>query len=181
VATLPSPRTWTASEQVTAAKLNTDLRDNFNFYKAPPLARLRKSGNQSIPAGAITAVTWDQEILDRDAGHSTTTNTSRYTAQTAGYYHLRACVVWALNTANNPDWIDMYFRRNGSTIYNRTVYVVHEDFFDSPQIAEGFVDLTVGDYVEVVVLTLNAPGAINVVAGSATTFSSFETRWIGSP
>lgn len=181
MATVPNPRTWTVGEQVTATKLNADIRDSFIFFKAPPLAVLRKTSNQSIPSNSPTAITWESELIDRDGGHSTVTNTSRYTSQTSGYYHLRACVLWEMNTPNDPAWMDGYFRRNNSTIFCRTVYVAHMNNFLATQIIEGCVSLLAGDYVEVVVHTLNAPGALPVSSGTGHQTTSFEIRWIGSP
>ena len=84
MATIPNPRTWGATEAVTAAKLNTDVRDGYNFLLATPRAVMRKTANQSIPNATLTAVTWDLEDVDTDGGHSNVTNNSRYTAQTAG-------------------------------------------------------------------------------------------------
>jgi hypothetical protein len=80
---------------LTAAQLNTYLSNAVSFFLAPPLALLRQTVAQSVPTGAFTALTMDTEDLDRDGGHSTTTNTSRYTAQTAGYYLCSGLVGWS--------------------------------------------------------------------------------------
>lgn len=181
MAILPNPRTWTVSEQVTAAKLNADIRDPFNFYKAPPLARLRKSASQSVPNNVATPVTWEVEVIDRDSGHSNLTNTSRYVCQTTGWYHLRAGILWA-NNANGAGWQDLYFRKNGTTIQNRSAWVSHEGFFDSPHITEGYMQLVNTDYVEVVAIIQNSPGAINILAdsGGAAIYTSWEICWVAA-
>ncbi|HEX4816709.1 MAG TPA: hypothetical protein VFV66_28540 [Nonomuraea sp.] len=178
MAVIPNPRTWGATEGVTAAKLNADIRDALNFYLAPPLARLRKSGTQSVPNNSVTAVTWDVEVIDRDGGHSNVTNPSRYTAQTAGWYHLRAGIVWS--GSRNTGWQDLYFRKNGigTTLQNRSVWVSHEDLFlnDSPHITEGYMSLGVGDYVEVVTIIQNSPAPVNITNN----ITSWEIRWVAA-
>lgn len=178
MATIPNPRTWGTSEQVTAAKLNADIRDSFNFYKAPPLARLRKSGDQFINNNTATAVTWDFEMFDRDSGHSNITNNSRYTAQTAGWYHLSANLQYE-HIVDKFVWADAYFRKNGSTIQNRSICITNEPFFYLTHIIEGYMQLNVNDYVEVVVHLLLAPGNDNKVrASESNTFSEFAIRWV---
>ncbi len=97
--TLPVMRTWVAGALVTAADMNSNVRDAGNFLLARPLAHLRQTAAQSIPNGAVTPILWDTEDLDRDNGHSTVTNTSRYTAQTPGYYWTSYTLPWAASAA----------------------------------------------------------------------------------
>ncbi|WP_067171217.1 hypothetical protein [Microtetraspora niveoalba] len=85
MAVLPAPRTWTVGELVTAAKLNNDVRDGINFLLSPPMAVLLPDGGQ-YANDTDTVVRWSSEALDRDGGHDNTTNNTRYTAQTAGWY-----------------------------------------------------------------------------------------------
>ncbi|MBN1200610.1 MAG: hypothetical protein JXJ20_02020 [Anaerolineae bacterium] len=49
-----TPKTWSTSELVTAAMLNTHLRDNLNALKAPPSSRLQNF-NTTI---STTSTTW---------------------------------------------------------------------------------------------------------------------------
>lgn len=86
MATLPAFRTWVAGEVVTAAFMNSNIRDGGNYFLAQPLASLRQNVVQSVPNNAWTAITFDTEDLDTDNGHSTSTNTSRYVAATAGWH-----------------------------------------------------------------------------------------------
>ncbi len=86
MATVPVMRTWVAGELVTAAYMNANIRDAGNFVRARPMAILRQAAAQSVPNGAWTAILMDTEDLDRDAGHSTSSNTSRYVGKTPGYY-----------------------------------------------------------------------------------------------
>lgn len=91
MATVPNPRTWTVGELLTAAKMNTDLRDGLNFLLSKPLCKLRQ--NVGINIGSAN-ITWPTEVIDRDNGHSTVSNTDRYTVQTAGWYHVICNVEW---------------------------------------------------------------------------------------
>ncbi|MFD9949814.1 hypothetical protein ACFWYW_55905 [Nonomuraea sp. NPDC059023] len=165
MATLPSPRTWTVGELLTAAKLNLDLRDGLNFLLSPPLAVLRKSGNQSIPQSASTEVTWDVEDIDRDGGHSTVSNTSRYTSQTAGWYNFSTVIGWdvaatdrVLSFASTTSPSDVQVdRRNGS---------------DSTMNGQAAIFLGVGDYTVVSVIRFSASAQ-----AVASLYSRFEARW----
>lgn len=145
MATVPSPRTWTVGELLTAAKMNTDVRDGLNFLLAPPLAVLTKNATQSFSSGSYVAVTWPTELVDRDGGHSTSSNTSRYTSQTAGYYTLHEWHEWSLDSTSG--YRRTGFRVNGSS-------VTHQEGRPQPSLMNmthlsGMVFLAVGDYVEV--------------------------------
>lgn len=119
---VPVFRTWVAGEIVTAAYMNTNIRDAGNFFVAVPLAVLRQTVAQSIPNGAFTALLLDTEDIDRDGGHSTVTNTSRYTAQTAGWYTFQGSINF---TANVTGQRTIVFRPNGgaATTYKNKVQI----------------------------------------------------------
>lgn len=109
---VPSLRTWAVGELLTAAKLNTDLRDGLNYLLAgKPFCQLRKTAVQSIVHFTFTPLTWDTEDIDRDNGHSTSSNTSRYTAQTAGWYHLDTSFNFA--NASGGVFRVVMFHKNG--------------------------------------------------------------------
>ncbi len=54
-----SPRTWNAGETVTAALMNTHVRDNLNWLgnDAPRCGALRDT-NQSIPNNTLTTISY---------------------------------------------------------------------------------------------------------------------------
>lgn len=102
---------------------------------------------QSMPNNVWTAVTMDTEVIDTDGGHSTTTNTSRYTSQVAGYYLVTGCTAFA---SNSTDYRGAAIYKNGVQVVGganvqianagaRTAVVVQ-----SPII----IQLAVGDYIE---------------------------------
>jgi len=73
------------------------LRDALNFLLNPPQAALRQGVAQSLTSGTQTAITMDLEDRDNDGGHSTSSNTSRYTAQTAGWFRVDGGVTYIAN------------------------------------------------------------------------------------
>ena len=83
-----TPRTWITGELVTAALMNTHLRDNLDYlYDGNNIgARVYNSANISIPDSTYYVLPFDSERYDTDNIHSTVTNTGRLTAQTAGKY-----------------------------------------------------------------------------------------------
>jgi len=91
MATVPSPKTWTVGELLTAAKMNQEVRDPLNFLlSTKPICILKRTATQSVSYGA--AVQYDTEIVDRDNGHSTSSNSHRYNVGTAGLYNMTAYV-----------------------------------------------------------------------------------------
>lgn len=157
MATVPAPRTWTVGELLTASKLNADLRDGLSFLLAPPLAILTRTALQAVGSGSLIALPWDTEVVDRDGGHSTSTNISRYTAQTAGYYSAHHWHEWPV--PNTTGYRRVMFRTNGSTL-------THQDSRTSPTSVamshlSGLIFLAVNDYVEVT-LDQNSGSSVNI-------------------
>src|SRR4051794_16526480 len=63
--------------------------DDLNIGVLPSCA-VYNDAAQSIPDGALTALTFNTEHFDTDSIHSTSSNTSRLTCQTAGIYVITA-------------------------------------------------------------------------------------------
>lgn len=174
MATLPNPRTWTVGELLTASKLNLDLRDGLNFLLSPPLAILRKNASQSTSNGVHAAITFEVEDIDRDGGHSTSVNTSRYTSQTAGYYHLAGEITFA---ANATGWRDIMFQKNGSSTTRQSrngTPAIPGGTADSALNLTGYMFLGVSDYVEILAYQTSG-GALNVLVSNQD--SRFEICW----
>lgn len=168
MATVPSPRTWTVGELLTAAKLNTDLRDGLNFLLAPPFAVLRKSADQSIPSGSTTQVTWDVEDIDRDGGHSNVTNNSRYTSNTAGWYRISTICTWGSVGSDNRS---LTFARNGSASFDIVANATNT------LALKGNITLflAVSDYVDVRVLQTSG---VSVNIATYNTMTRLEVAWV---
>ncbi|WP_433520151.1 hypothetical protein ACQP2T_63465 (plasmid) [Nonomuraea sp. CA-143628] len=182
MATVPNPRTWTSSEQVTAAKLNTDIRDSWNFFKARPFCLLGKTADTSITISTLTAIPWDVELKDSDNGHSNVTNNTRYTAQTAGWYSVR-CIAYLIRF--DFSWADLTIRKNGATQQSRSTLIPTKGSGDFTVMATaGYVQLAVNDYVEATIIMLSGSSNNgNVVAHElfAPWYSSrLQVEWVSA-
>lgn len=156
MATVPNPRTWLSTEAVTDAKLNADNRDAVNFYVNKPMAILTSNAaSLHVSASSATAIPLNFEALDRDNGHSNVTNNTRYTAQTAGLYH----ILGQFMIAGAFQWADLWFRKNGTTNQNRYTLPNNLNWVEM----SGFMSLAVNDYVEVVFQPLIAEGEVQNV------------------
>lgn len=174
MATIPSEITWTTNQIVSAAQLNANLRDAINFIITPPLCILRQTVAQSIGSAGATPILFDSEDIDRDNGHSTTTNTSRYTAQTAGYYHVDAIVAWASNTTG-ARW--SFLSINGTAANGRvTMLAPSASLAETP--VSGTVFLNVGDYLELQGRQ-DSGGSLNTSV-AAPHQSSMTIRWVST-
>src|SRR5258708_5416175 len=92
-----SPHSWNVGEIVTAAQLNTTLRDNMNFLYTPPAFRCYNSTDGNPSNDATTAHAFDSNRFDTDTMHSTVTNNTRGIAKTAGKYMFGGTVEFAAN------------------------------------------------------------------------------------
>lgn len=170
---VPSTRLFQAGEITTGAYLNSGVSNLGNFLMARPITVLTTNAVQSIPTSAYTAIQFQVETLDRDNAHSTTTNTDRFTAQTAGWYQFSGVIAFAANAAgyrrlywqcSNGGMAGAFHQTSGLNIVQGipATTVVHY--------------LNVGDYV-----TLSGwqdtGAALNTVA-SGGVFSSMNAIWL---
>jgi hypothetical protein len=93
----PSPPTFLVGGALTAAVLNTNIRDGLTFLANPPIAVLFQAVAQSVGNNAWTALTFDSTNFDTYSGHSNTTNNSRWTCPQAGYYELAGAAAFVAN------------------------------------------------------------------------------------
>ena len=106
------------------------------------------STSQSIVTGATdTPITLDSEDWDSDNGHSTSTNTSRYTIQVAGTYRIIAVGGFTTNAVGNRK---LGINVNGANARGASVQQV--SMASNSWIGAVAVELAlvVGDYVEMV-------------------------------
>ncbi len=82
---VPASHTFTATV-ATTSEANSFIRDPINFSLNPPICQLRQTVVQSLTNNTWVSLNFDAEDEDSAAGHSTSSNTSRYTAQYAGWY-----------------------------------------------------------------------------------------------
>lgn len=84
--TVPVPATESPGLYQTSALWNAQVRDLNNFVLAPPVFRGYQAVTQSCSNATWSSITLDTETIDSDGGHSTVTNTSRYTPTVPGTY-----------------------------------------------------------------------------------------------
>lgn len=177
MATVPSFRTWTAGEIVAASYMNSNIRDAGNFFLATPVFEGRQTVSQNASSSTDTAITFDTEDIDNDGGHSTSSNTSRFTAQTAGRYQVSGGVGWNGNATGRREAIIAVngTRNNGSEAgvavggNANSVYVPSRT---------KTIFLNVNDYVEI--FGWQDSGGTLGTWVTTSGQSSMSVRWIGT-
>lgn len=166
MATIPSPPTFTVQQKLTAALMNTNVRDAINFLTAPPLCVLTHSATQTLTTATVTPIVFDTEATDTDGMHSTASNTSRITAVTAGYYLVAGHIPFAANaTGGRHGWLSL----NGTTTRIAWASATSVTAATITSLAmSGAVFLNVGDYVELMgYQTSGGNLATDITTGSA--------------
>lgn len=174
-----TPRTWVTAEVVTAAQLNTHVRDNLNFLRAMHGVQATNSGTQSIANTTDVALTWDTETFDTDALHDTATNPTRITipAALAGYWRLFAKVHWAGNATGNRR---LFFRKGGATLLGGGVaWATNASVFSPPPVSL-IVNLSGGDYVEAMVHQTSGGALATALEATVGMASWFEAEYLGN-
>ncbi|MBD0743609.1 hypothetical protein [Streptomyces sp. CBMA152] len=85
---------------LTGALWNANVKALGDYETLRPLFFGYQGSAQSISNNTWTSLTLDTEVLDGDGGHSTVTNTNRYTVQVAGTYLLLGVSAFVANTTS---------------------------------------------------------------------------------
>ena len=121
--------------------------DTINDLLAPPIAQLYHTSAQAIPNNTWTALLFGTEAVDSANGHSTSSNTSRYTAVRAGTYYVHGRYTYA---ANATGFRGVRIAKNGTSLDYTLSYGGTPTGSLTQQVqTQGLVVLAVGDYVEV--------------------------------
>jgi hypothetical protein len=134
-----------------ASSLELKNAADLSFQRNVPMAVLTvttvSGANSSIASGSFVAINFDTSLMDNYSGHSSTTNNSRYTAQVAGWYWVRACVSFSNANATGNRGVQLYV--NGTAVaYVFTIVLAGTTANFCGYEASGPVFLNVGDYVE---------------------------------
>lgn len=132
---------------VAPAAWGVGLRSNQEFFVDPPLCSVFNSANQLISHATVTALTANSENFDNDAMHSTVSNTSRITIQTAGRYQALARVSFA---ANGTGEREVRFRVDGTTLING-ILLPNSSTSTWRAVLVGWLQLAAGQYIECMV------------------------------
>jgi hypothetical protein len=160
------PKTWIVGETVTAAMLNTHIRDNLNSINSIPAAHLYKNGNQGLGAAAYTVVGSFLVPYDTDTMTSTT---NRITVKTAGTYLIGGQVHLDASSATGPSRVAK-LRVNGTTDYVEDGFAISGSYPVATQriaLAPRAYSFAVNDYLE---LMAYSDGAVNILGGFNATF-----------
>jgi hypothetical protein len=144
---VPIPASEVPGNFITSALWNANVYNGLTFLLNPPLFIGQQAIAQSFANQTWSTVSFDTTIVDSYGGHSNTTNSSRYTAQVAGWYtvaglfvtqggsnNIRAARINVNGTA--VVGTDGYSYPNGSSYETSAASAVRD------------VYLNVGDYVE---------------------------------
>lgn len=143
------------------------------FMGSAPAVFVAKSGTQSIPnAETLTAVTFDVEVYDTDAMHSTAANTHRLVAPVAGVYHVWGCASWA--AAVFPRVGTMIRDQSGVEYAHAENSTAGTEFLTQALSAD--VSLVAGEWVELTVWHTHAVGAQNLNDLANTVFGMHWVR-----
>lgn len=169
--TWTSPRTWVAGETVTAAQLNTHLRDNLDFLHSKDHASAYDSTNQSLTDATYENVTFDSEHFDSNSMHSTASNTSRIKCNSDGLYLAVFKVTFDTNTTGIRR-VQLRENAAGSSAGGTARGVWNGPALSGENTVVGgsrLLRLNNTDYVEIFAYQ-DSTGALDVIAGSATTW-----------
>lgn len=172
------PATYSTGQVLTAANLNTYLRDNMNAVGGLDKAYVRvyNSAVQSVGTSSITAITFDSEREDTQNIHSTVTNTGRLTIPAAwdGMWLFGGQILWAGNaTGVRAIWL----RINGGTDLVGAVFPNSAAAQNDGGEVTTFNRFVAGDYVEVTVWQ-NSGGNLNTFASPGKS-PEFWATWMG--
>ena len=146
------------------------IRTNQEFFIDPPACSVYASSAQSVSNVTDTQLTANSENYDNDSMHSTVSNTSRITCQTAGRFLAGATV----NFGNNATGYRVVrLRVNGTTTYSGMNISAAAGGSNTIITVSRTLVLAASDYVEVQVVQ-SSGGALNVTLDEF--FCLFQTR-----
>lgn len=132
----------------------------------PPSCRVFNSAGQSVTLNQYNYLTFNSERWDTDEMHSTSSNTSRITCNTAGKYLVGGHIQTVSTSAHISVWLN-----------RTTIYGLHSYSADGAQVhLVTLIGLVVGDYVELAVY----PGASGTVGAAAAYTPEFWAHWVGN-
>jgi hypothetical protein len=174
VATVPSPHQFAVAEIVTADNINTYYQ-GILFLQNPPICVCYAGAVQSIPNATWTSLLFNLNRVDTYGGHSVTTNTSRYTAQVAGWYNVSGIAVAGSATVNN--W-GVRLAVNGTAVLGTASNgPAYGGAVTAAAVTVCDVFLNVNDFVEVQV-SQSSGGALNTGASGTDYTSLMRVRWV---
>lgn len=173
--TVPSESTAAVGGRIKASVWNTDVRDAVNFLLNPPTCRVYQgTTGTTLATATATLIPFDTESWDTDGCHSTSSNTSRLTAVTAGKYLVIAQISYAAN-ATGQRYVTLRKNSAGSSSGGTLVDSLSCDAAASGSTSVFLVTevwlSTAGDYLEVFGQQ-SSGGNLATNTGASATFAS---------
>lgn len=114
MAEAPFQKLWEVGEVVTAADLNSNIRDGFNYpLKDKPQARSYDTVGQSVPNVTWTNIIFQLGNEQYDSGNQTFTNHDQFDITVPGLYLVTGNVSFASNSTGGRA---IRFTRNGNVL-----------------------------------------------------------------
>lgn len=164
-------------DALSSTNLHAYLRDPIAFLMNRPAAELRATAAQNITTGSFQALLFNTEALDDDpdgvGGHSTSSNTSRYTARYPGWYRVSGSVTYAGNATNRRG---AHWRVNGSIVAGtEQVQAAGSASGVGVTTTNPLVYLNEGDYLEL--YAFQDSGSTLATSSSSTSYSRMTVSW----
>jgi hypothetical protein len=168
---VPVPATVQPGSLITGALWNANVANGITFSTNVPMFYGYQSAAQSLTNNAAAAITLDSSTIDTYAGHSNSSNNSRYVAQIPGWYLVSGTVVFGPNATAG----------RGATIYKNGTEVLGAAGFSAG--TTPFASATgmclvylngTGDYVELWGYQIST----TTLATSASHLSSMLCLWV---
>lgn len=178
-----TPSSKTTGTLITAAIWNQDVVDNVAFLGNPPACRVYHTGAFPGPAtindNNEAAVAFDSERFDTDSMHSTSSNTTRITFNTAGLYIVTFTAALPSDTTYQRTYC--HIKMNGTT----TIAVGDSYAWPTGYNSAPFLNVTTvykfatTNYVEAFIFQDNNTGAAKVPTATGNFTPEFAACWIG--
>lgn len=131
-------------------------------------ARVYHSANQSLTANVTLTLVFNSEKFDSDLYHNTSTNNSRLTIPSTGYYLITA-TFRVSSSGTNPTYIEYGLKKNGGVeaLWNNSNQDILQETFTITEL----LSLSTNDYIE---LTVETDQNASITGGSGATTATFS-------
>ncbi|MFE9455992.1 hypothetical protein [Streptomyces californicus] len=176
---LPALKTWQSREQVTAAKLNEQVRDVQAWLQNPPLFQLVRDEALTVTGGTVGQVPWNSAALSNGftLQKDSAGNITGLLPKVAGRYKIHAQLCGKLNAAGGHFCI--YIRVNGVDKGMGVASIESAAFMDSVM-CTAIVDLKTTDVVTVHQYVSSGRTGYITNTAEQQLASSFLGYWIGA-
>lgn len=169
-----TPHTITVGELVTVDTMNDEWGGNVAFLANPPACRVYHNAAQASPNLTEQALAMNSERYDTDSMHSTVSNTSRITFNTAGLYVVSGHGRFVAAAAGIRQF---GIRLNGTTYIATHLQAMPGAGVVVPMSVSTVYKFAATNYVELVSFQ-DSGGSLNVES-VANTSPEFAATWIG--